>query len=338
MLKKIVKIALITLGAIVALLLLALLTIHLVTPLIYTEFFGNAEEAYVTPGLWDGVVPQGYTYLEEEKVYLMCGYMANGGASRIYVTPEGDESESKYVSLITKNGEAYTGHTGGITSDGKRVWLANDGDGEDNCVWVLSLDEILGAESGAQITLDIHFKPESRSAFCLVDGDYLWVGEFRDPEKYLTDESHEFDVADEANNYALICAYKIDGNTETGIASNVPEMLVSVRDLTQGFIRTDDGGFVISTSYGLSSSVMYTYENVLDEEADANLEIDGVSVPVWYLDSDSLTDTVEMPPMSEELVYKDGKIYVLFESACHKYIFGNFTRGIHVYSYTAPEN
>ena len=37
--------------------------------------------------------------------------------------------------------------------------------------------------------------------------------------------------------------------------------------------------------------------------------------------------------MSEEIVCKDGKVYVLFESACTKYIFGNLIRGDRVYAY-----
>jgi hypothetical protein len=335
MLKKILKIALISLLSLVIFFGLALLTIHLITPLIYNDFFSNSEAEYVTPGLSDGVVPQGYTFVEDKGIYLMCGYMANGDASRIYVTKEGDEKNSTYVRLVDADGNDYTGHTGGITSDGNLVWIANDGDGDDNKVWVLSLDTILNAKSGDSIKLTLSFKPESRSAYCLVDGEYLWVGEFRDPEKYLTDKTHEFDVAGEVNNYAIICAYRIDGCSVIGLASDTLEKIVSVRDLTQGFVITDKGEFVLSTSYGLSSSVMYVYENVLDGEADSKLNINGVDVPVWYLDADSLEYSVEMPPMSEEMVYKDGKIYVLFESACHKYIFGNFTRGIHVYSYEA---
>ena len=37
--------------------------------------------------------------------------------------------------------------------------------------------------------------------------------------------------------------------------------------------------------------------------------------------------------MSEEIVYKDGRIYIMTESASNKYIFGKFMSGIEVYSY-----
>jgi len=61
--------------------------------------------------------------------------------------------------------------------------------------------------------------------------------------------------------------------------------------------------------------------------------VDGKEVPLYYLDSANLTRRVDMPPMSEEVVCRDGKVYVLFESACTKYMFGNLIRGTHVYAY-----
>ncbi len=335
MAKKIIKAVLISLGSLIALILIALFAKHLITPLIYPDFFPNTEKEYEVPGLFEGVVPQGYTYVESEKAYLMCGYMTdNESPSRIYVTTE-DGKSSKYVSLVTKDGKAYTGHTGGIASDGSRVWLANDGSqaDNDNGVWVLSLKDILDAKDGGELVLDTFFVPECRSAFCLVDGEYLWVGEFRDSEKYLTKETHTFEVGDGETNYALICKYKLDPSTETGIDGNTPEAILSVRDLVQGFIRTDDGSFVLSCSYGLANSHMYKYDDVTKGAADTSLEVNGEKVPVWYLSDEDMQSDVEMPPMSEELVYKDGRVYVLFESACNKYIFGNFMRGRHIYSY-----
>ena len=52
-----------------------------------------------------------------------------------------------------------------------------------------------------------------------------------------------------------------------------------------------------------------------------------------HLDSANLTDTITLPPMSEELVYRDGRIYVMCESASNKYIFGKFIRGYQVFAY-----
>lgn len=330
----------IVLGAIVVFLAVVLLSVHLVTPLVFPDFFGNARTEYVTPGIYAGLVPQGYTYVAEEDVYLQCGYMADGESpSRIYVTNASDTTDSRYVELYAADGTPYTGHTGGITAGYGFVWLANDGDGEDNCVWVLSLNDVLTAEDGGKITLTTRFKSETRAACCFVDDDYLWVGEFNDGEKYVTDASHRFTVSG-GDNYALVCAYPLDAKSVYGVAFTeadgietfTPALCLSVTDLVQGFTRTPEG-FALSTSYGLNMSHIYFYSDVTAGDPNASIRLNDTDVPVYFLDADSLTADLSTPPMSEEIFVKDGRLYVLYESACQKYIFGNLTRGIHTYSY-----
>ena len=62
-------------------------------------------------------------------------------------------------------------------------------------------------------------------------------------------------------------------------------------------------------------------------------DFDGTKVPLIYLDSATLIDDVRMPPMAEEIVYMDGDVYVMNESACTKYKFGNLTSGRRVWAY-----
>lgn len=334
--KKVFAIFGIILGAIIVFLLLALLCIHLFTPVVFNGFFSNADVEYPIPGLSDGLVTQGYAYVKESDAYLQCGYMADHvSASRIYVTYGENVESSKYVELYASDNTPYTGHPGGITQYGNFVWISNDGAGDDNCVWVISLADILAAENGGKITLTTKFHPETRSAYCYADGKYLWVGEFRDDDKYPTVASHEFQVSG-GTNYALVCAYPLDPSTEYGIEISgdaiIPELALSVTDMVQGFTHTGDGRFILSTSYGLKKSHLLIY-NITTNQPDESISISGVDVPVYFLDADNLSRDVEMPPMSEEIFWKDGRVYVLFESACQKYIFGNFTRGRHIYSF-----
>ena len=115
-------------GALAAFLAVVVLALHLFTPLVFHDFFGNADKEYLIPGLGDGLVPQGYAYVPEQELYLQCGYMADGvSASRIYVTNAKDTEDTRFVELYTMDGQPYTGHTGGITEAGGFVWLANDG-------------------------------------------------------------------------------------------------------------------------------------------------------------------------------------------------------------------
>jgi hypothetical protein len=327
-------------GGLAALLAVIILALHLFTPLVFHDFFGNAHKEYRIPGLGDGLVPQGHAYVAEKEVYLQCGYMADGvSASRIYVTDAKDTGNPRFVELYASDGTPYTGHTGGITAAGGFVWLANDGEGEDNCMWVMSLNEILATENGGKITLTTKFQSETRAACCFADDKYLWVGEFNDGEKYVTDPSHKFTVSS-GENAALVCAYPLDATSVYGIAFTeadgqalfTPAMALSVTDRVQGFTKTPDG-FALSTSYGLGLSHIYFHKDVTAGEADASMTVNGATVPMYFLDSESLTDDIPLPPMSEEIFIKDGRLYVLLESACKKYIFGNLIRGRHVYSY-----
>lgn len=331
--KKALKIAGIVLGGLVALIIVALLVFMLIQPLLYKPYYDKAEKEFPAAGLSDGVVPQGFAYDAEAKLYLQVGYMADGeSASRIYLADE--EGNSRFVELLDTDGNPYLGHTGGIAVSGDRVWMANDGDIEanDNCVWAISREELLD-ESITQIALTECFFPESRSACVAVYDGLLWVGEFYDPEKYPTAESHHLKTPSGETNPSLICGYTIDHSQPAGIASTIPAKLISVREKLQGFAFNEDGEMALSTSYGLANSHIYFYESVLDNEPDTSLKISGADVPVWTLDNSRLTADLTVPPMSEELVAKDGRLYILYESACNKYIFGNFMRGRQVYSY-----
>jgi hypothetical protein len=192
--RKIVKWIGIVLGGLIALVAVIALCLHLFTPLVFRDFFGNADKEYLIPGLGNGLVPQGYAYVPEHDVYLQCGYM----------------------------------------TDGRAVFT--------------------------------------------------------------------------------------------------PALALSVTNKVQGFTRTP-GGFALSTSYGLGISHIYFHEDVTKGEADSSIRVNSTDVPVYFLDDDSLTRDLSAPPMTEEIFVKDGRLYVLPESACNKYIFGNLIHGRHVYSY-----
>ena len=46
----------------------------------------------------------------------------------------------------------------------------------------------------------------------------------------------------------------------------------------------------------------------------------------------NLENDIKTPPMSEEIVLIDGKLYQANESASNKYVFGKFTGGKYLYS------
>ena len=59
-------------------------------------------------------------------------------------------------------------------------------------------------------------------------------------------------------------------------------------------------------------------------------------LPVYSLGATTLVETIVAPPMSEEIVYLDGKIWIMNESASNKYVFGKFTTGNYLFSIQYP--
>ena len=120
--------------------------------------------------------------------------------------------------------------------------------------------------------------------------------------------------------YDAICeVYELDDLT-------TPIKVYAIRDKVQGFAITDKGTIVLSTSYGLNDSIYYVYEaSDIKDSGTTYLE-----APLYYLEKE--TKAIYGPAMSEDLSYKDGKIYSLTESASNKYIFGKFFFANDIYS------
>ena len=74
------------------------------------------------PGLTDNYVPQGFDLVEEDGTYLMCGYMSDGSASRIYVRSA--DGDTFYTQLRFADGRDYTRHAGGLCHNGEYLYLA----------------------------------------------------------------------------------------------------------------------------------------------------------------------------------------------------------------------
>lgn len=319
-------------GALLVLLIAALTVFWAIQPQLYAAYYEEAEKEFSVAGLSDGLVPQGLSYIPQRETFVQCGYMADGAsASRIYLTDAA--GNERYVELLNADGSPYLGHTGGIAVGEKTVWLANDGEGDDNCVWALSLETLLD-ETTKQITLSERLFSESRAACCYVYDGLLWVGEFYYGEKCPTSEAHHLFTVTGEENCAFICGYAIDETQPNGVSGELPKKVLSVGSKMQGFAFSEDGTTIaLSTSYGLANSQLYFHKNVLNEAADGTLHIQGEEVPLWILDGESLKKSVELPPMSEELTVVDGRLYIQCESASHKYVFGILTRGRHIYSY-----
>lgn len=322
---KILKVAGKVLACSIAILLVLLLVLHVGVTIRYYDFFGNADGAFRIPGLTTGFVPQGFHYLADRDVYLMSGYMKDHTSARIYIREA--DGKTRFVELTYEDGTAYEAHAGGVTVHGDFVYLPGK-----MGVDVFCLSDIMEGKTAEMIG---KIEGEYDTDCCTFYNGYLFVGDFYYPETYETPVDHRVTTPAGDENKAIIAVYKASSTAQFGVEPQ-PVAAISIREKVQGIGFTEDGQIVLSISYGLASSGLWFYEP--DEARQGSLTLMGSEVPLYYLDSANLKSSVEMPPMSEEVVCLDGKVYVLFESACTKYHFGKLIRGTHVYAYEAEND
>lgn len=319
--KKVFKMILRIFLAVICLALVASLCVFGWSKIHYRDFYKDSQRCFAIPGLSSGFVPQGFDYDEDGQFYLISGYMKDTTqSSRIYVV--GEDGSKKCTELLDENGEPFTGHCGGVAINGDYLYLPSD----KNSLVVYSLTEVLEKDQAKQVGT---FETGERTSFCSFENGYLITGAFYRAGSYETPEYHHLTTPAGDENHAIISIYKADEEAVFGVDPNAVAAL-SVRDQVQGIVVTDDGKIVLSTSWGLNSSELYLYE--MDDRV-GSVQVNGAQVPLYYLDSANLLESVTVPPMSEEMVYKDGRVYVLTESACTKYLFGNFIDGRYVFAY-----
>lgn len=319
------KKALIIIASIVLAFLVIFSGIRIGERIVFASFFSNAKAEFTTPGMSKGFVGQGLDYLEEQNAFLSCGYNAKKGkpSSVYYINAQG---KSRETVLKNADGSNYTGHTGGIAHYGDYVFIT----GESGCD-VFSLSDFTQGNSEARKIGEINSPEGHDPAFVIVYGNKLYEGSFYRAGNYETPENERITTPSGDNNTALIYVYELGGSENFGVSAT-PVEAYSVRGLVQGMTFTENS-IVLSCSWGLSASHLYFYNT--ESLQQGQLTVGADQIPLKYLDSSCLVKTVKAPPMSEEIVYKDGKIYIMTESASNKYIFGKFMSGLRIYSYKA---
>lgn len=326
--KKGVRILLIAVAALAALVVLVLLGFRLVMRIPVSSYYRASEKAFVIPGLDENFVPQGFHYDEENGYFLVSGYSAKDDTpSPIYVLNAENGEIISHALLHKENGDAFTGHSGGIARNGDYIYIAG---GSGRCLYVFSYAEILAAGEGGVVNrlgkFSLKYSDEDYqgTSYVTVAGDRLIVGEYRTETDYSYPDSHKVTTSAGDEHGGLAMEFMLDPEGPYGISAQ-PSRVYSIRDYVQG-IWMENGKIYLSTSHGLTHSLIYVYdESKLVEEGTIN--IIGRTLPLYSLDRVSLEATYKIAPMSEELFMKDGKLYIMCESACSKYIFGKFIGG-----------
>ena len=292
------------------------------------DYYRASEKSFRIPGLEDGFVPQGLSYDADAELFFVTGYQKDGTASPVYTVSRTDGTVNR-TPLLNADGTSFTGHAGGLSVHGDYVYVAG---GDDHCVYVFSRDGILSAPAEGVPCLGSFETalPDGDGinvAFTTVHDGKLYVGEFFREQNYPTPESHKITTSSGDFNTALALAYAFtdDSDHPFGLAP-VPCEAYSLPGLVQGMCFYGETVY-LSTSYGLAFSHIYAYDT-------AALASQGTiaGVPLYVMDSASLTGAWKLPPMAEEIEVLNGRMYTMCESASQKYFFGKLTGGAWCYA------
>lgn len=289
------------------------------------NFFDVSTKEFVIPGLDTHFVPQGFSRIDDSEDYIISGYMSNGDPSRLYIVDK-DGNVKKFITLMYA-GADYTGHAGGVASRGSSVWVV----GDSMCHRIM-LADINNAENSAKIKVFDSFHADNIASYVFIHNNILWIGEFFTEKDYETDVSHRMTTRSGEQNQSLIFGYSIDESRDYGLYSSTPSKAISSGREIQGIAVTSSGEFIVSSSYSIKDSTLYRYSAILNEEKHASIIKDKKSIDLWYLDNKSLIAEMKIPSMSEEIIIKNDKVYILFESSAKKYKLFNRKQLKNVYS------
>ena len=234
----------------------------------------------------DAQCPQGICFTEEY-VLITCYSFEDDCLGEFMVF---DRETGEY--LITL-GMDKNSHLGGITYDGKNVWVCNS---NTKTIERISYDfiQLMATQNKGQVidatgVVDIYKVKNTPSCITYYNGR-LWIATHN---KLV--ESH-------------MVAYYYNSTKDKLISLstyNIPSQV-------QGIAFGDKGEIYLCSSYGRKlSSYIRKYESVY-------VMTTNVNKPVL---------TIEMPPCAEEIDFDNGELFVIFESAAEKYYEGTDGNG-----------
>lgn len=280
-------------------------------------------------GLNENFIPQGLGYSEEEDLTLQSGYLVGSNHCVIYLIDS--KGKSKRINIVNEDGSPYVGHCGGISVYKDFVYVSEDfidGDYDvSNRLYIFSLTELLNTKNKGNIVNKNYITVDAEGAFVSNDGKYVYVGEYYYPKSFETEKTHHVTTPNNIEQKAFVCAYEIDESKENFLGELAYQ--ISIPDIAQGF-ALQDGVCVISRSWGPAISKLGFYEI---KESDMTSSSSGKEVPLYYVDDSTLIKNVKIPPMSEGVFIKDNRVFVYFESAGNKYIFGKLFNAYNIISY-----
>ncbi|TBL78145.1 S-layer homology domain-containing protein [Paenibacillus thalictri] len=296
------------------------------------DFWNLSEPGLVVPGLAQDVVPQGVAYDKERDWIVVSYYREDGRPSMLSVVDAKTNLLIKSINVYQEDNTPYTGHAGGVTISKSNLWLASGG-----YMYRIPLNDIVQAADAGEVRFADRFLTNARASYAEYKDGILWAGEFYEENSatYPTDASHKLNNRDGKQFGAWLVGYKLDPDTDmlsvnqpldttnTGaVKPFVPDYVLATDVDIQGVHFMDDQ-IVLSQSFSRAKlSNLLRFNNVLNEAPHQTVVIGQTTVPLWFLDNGSkkeVNPVLVSPPMTEGMLDRSGKLYVLFESGANAY-------------------
>ena len=259
------------------------------------------EESIVINGVTNGYTPQGLAYIEENNIVLETAYKKNSVSKLFVIDLETGKLLYEY-DLLRSNGKENTNHVGGIATDGDNIWITSDYE-----VNIYKLSDILDTTS-SNIKSKQDSKIPIRGDFCYYKNKVLWIGDFFLKPFYNVPDDNP-----------LLLYYEVNNSLDY----DKPKLAISLPKMVQGMSIDEDNNFYFTASFtNLINSTLYKYKDVTDERS-LKIKINNKYIPYYKFTNESLLSTKKLPPMAEGMFYKDGYLYILFESNANKYFFAD---------------
>jgi chitodextrinase len=283
----------------------------------YAEFFDVSAQGPIVPGLKQGLIPQGMHVIKSKNWMITTSYRDDKRASVLTIIDAQTGSLVKTIHMMLDDNVPYSGHAGGIAVSEKYVWLANNYN-----MYQLSLDAIIQAPDNSNLKFIGKFRTHTKASFGSYTDGVLWVGEYYSTSPgYDTDNSHKLVGRDGKKSNAWLVGYKLDPATDRVPADKivspdtavVPDYIFNITDRVQGATVLNDQ-ILISQTNGASYSSLIQYATKVTDAPYDYIQLNGVSVPHWFLDDVNMADSLYMPSSAEGNFVNQGKVYVLYES------------------------
>lgn len=290
----------------------------------YRDFYASSFKEFVIPDLNHNFVPQGLEYCTDNDVFLISGYMSDTGTVRLYVVNK--DRTYRMIKVKIDNDENLISHAGGICINGEYIYIA----GCDGKCYVIQAKLVLDGQSD-YVTVNGSFNTGNEATFCYVYDKHLFVGEYYHILKYSTNETHHIITPAGDENKALIVSFPLDNSCTLGVKEE-PVAAYSIPERIQGMCFSDDGRVILSASSIFSGSQLYFYDYIQLSDSEDYIEIQNITVPLYYFDSSNILQEKEILPKAEGIIFLNGRLYMLFESASNRFIYGKLINGQFLYS------